>query len=76
MSSFPPGASLTYFNDGKWGLRDFFGSEILAKSDGLSKIQGFFWVAKKTQGFCLGIVFSSAQINSGISAIYFYVVNL
>ena len=63
MSSFPPGAPLTCFNDGKWGLRDFFGSEILAESDGLSKIQGFFWVAKKNTGILFGycIFISSNQ---------------
>ena len=58
-----PGAPLTYFNDrggGGGGLSDFFGSEILAKSDflgfmkdagiflGRKKNQEFFGVAKKT----------------------------
>ena len=59
-----PGAPLTYFNDwgkngGGGGPSDFFGSEILAKSDflgsmkeagifiGPEKTEGIFWVAKK-----------------------------
>ena len=55
-----PGAPLTHFNDGGGGgPSDFFGSEILAKSDffgcmkdvgiflGREKKQGFFGVAKK-----------------------------
>ena len=54
-----PGAPLTYFNDGG-KPSDFFGSEILAKSDFFGsmndagiflghdkKTEGFFWVAKK-----------------------------
>ena len=38
---FTPGAPLTYFNDGgrgRGGPSDFFGSEILAKSDFLGSI--------------------------------------
>ena len=31
--SHPPGATLTYFNDGGSENSEFFGSEILAKSD-------------------------------------------
>ena len=57
-----PGAPLTYFNDGEGGgggPSEFFGSEILVKSDffgsikdagiflGREKTEGFFWVSKK-----------------------------
>ena len=40
-----PGASFTYFNDGGGGPSDFFGSEILAKSDfvGSMKDTGIFF---------------------------------
>ena len=45
-----PGAPLTYFND-RGGLSDFFGSEILAKSDffGSMKDAGIFGGCKEKQ---------------------------
>ena len=54
-----PGAPLTYFNDrggGGGGLSDFFGSEILAKSDflGFMKDAGIFLGRKKKPGIFLG----------------------
>ena len=41
-----PGDPLTYFNDGRGGPSDFFGFDILAKSDyfGFIKDAGIFWV--------------------------------
>ena len=44
-----PGAPLTYFNERGGGPSNFFGSEILAKSDffGCMKDAGIFWVVKK-----------------------------
>ena len=63
-----PGASFTYFNDGGGGgPSDFFGSEILAKSDfvgsmkdagiflGREKKEGFLWLAKKGLRDFLGV---------------------
>ena len=55
-----PGAPLTYFNDGGGGggSSDFFGSEILAKSDLLGSMKdagNFFWVANKNRGIFLGL---------------------
>ena len=53
-----PGAPLTYFNDGGGGgcPRDFFGSEILAKSDifGPMKDAGIFLGRGKNRGIFLG----------------------
>ena len=52
-----PGAPLTYFNEGGGGgPSDFFGSEILAKSDffGSMKDAGTFLVRKKEQRDFLG----------------------
>ena len=57
-----PRASLTYFNDGGGGgggPSDFFGSEILAKSDlfGFMKDAGFFLGCKKrTKGLFWGML--------------------
>ena len=59
--SYSPGAPLTYFNDGGGGgggPGDFFGSEILAKSDflGSMKDAGIFWVREKKQRDFFGCV--------------------
>ena len=54
---FIPGAPLTYFNDGGGGgPNDFFGSEILARSDffGSMKDAGNFGVAIKNRGIFWG----------------------
>ena len=50
-----PGAPLTYFNDGGGGgcLSDFFGSEILAKSNTLGSVKDpgiFLGCEKMTEG--------------------------
>ena len=53
----PPGAPLTYFIDRGGGPSDFFGSEILAKSDFLGSMKDagiFLGRGKKNQGF-LGV---------------------
>ena len=56
----PPGMPLTYFNVGGGGgggvLSDFFGPEILAKSDffGSMKDAGILGVAKKNRGIFWG----------------------
>ena len=65
----PPGAPLTYFNDrGRGGgcLKEFFGSEILAKRDlfGSMKDTGFFLCHEKKEGFFWILYFLSVQINS------------
>ena len=57
-----PGAPLTYFNDGGGGggvLKDFLGSDILAKRDflGSMKDAGIFWGRENNAGIFLGIVF-------------------
>ena len=54
----PPGAPLTYFNDGG-GPKDFFRSDILAKRDffGSMKDAGIFLGRENNTGICLGIVF-------------------
>ena len=54
----PPGAPLTYFNDGG-GPKEFFGSDILAKRDflGSMKDAGIFWGRENNTGIILGIVF-------------------
>ena len=54
-----PRDPLTYFNDwgGGGGLSDYFGSEILAKSDFFVSMKDagiFFWVAKNRQRDFLG----------------------
>ena len=53
-----PRAPLTYFNDGKGGgggLSDFFGSELLAKSELFESMKDtrIFWVVKKNRGIFL-----------------------
>ena len=56
---FPPGAPLTYFNDGGGGPKDFFGSDILAKRDflGSMKDAGIFLGRENNRGIFMGIVF-------------------
>ena len=55
-----PGAPLTYFNDGGGGgPKDFFGSDILAKTDflGSMKDAGIFLGRENNWGIFMGIVF-------------------
>ena len=57
ITIFTPGAPLTYFNDGGGGgPSDFFGSEILAKSDffGSVKDARIFLGREKKNGIFLG----------------------
>ena len=57
ITIFAPGAPLTYFNDGGGGgPSDFFGSEILAKSDffGSVKDARIFLGHEKKNGIFLG----------------------
>ena len=67
-----PYSDILMMGGGGGSLRDFFGSEILAKRDFLGSIKDawIFLGCKNKQEFFWALYLSSVQINNNISTIY------